>query len=365
MLGSELSNDLNDISTTVLGQSSGDTFKGIGNSLKGQLFKTFNALGELKELGRDGHFSGTTTGDKLGVDHDVLGNSEGILQVSFHFVQDILGGTSEEDGASLGVLAFNHEGEVVITNLSDVEETTLGTNIRFLDFFRSVDDLSTSDSGNSVVISLSDTTNAGDVLLKEVMLSQIRNTLFSDDDIGLVLHDVVAHIGDFFHFFLEGRRHVIFLGHFHVGLGFTLLVFQSAIQKKDSGVFNGSSHLGVDNIFIEHNTIQNLAFFKETSGNFFNFSISLGINGESSIFSGVAHHDGSHTLESQFSDGTSPSGCELSSDAALNSYSNIIIFININGGGNFLENLHGLFEGLEVSANNDGGMHLSFEEGCS
>lgn len=114
---------------------------------------------------RDFHFNGTTTGNELGVNEDVLSNGQTVVEVSFHFVEDVLGGTSQNDGTSFGVFAFGHESEVFITNKLNFEQTALLTNIRFLDFFRSVDDGSTRNSGNSIVIGLSDSSDNGDVLL--------------------------------------------------------------------------------------------------------------------------------------------------------------------------------------------------------
>jgi len=55
------------------------------------------------------------------------------MQVSLDLIEDILGGTSENDGASGWVLAFLEEGEIVITDLLDLEDSALCSNIRFLE----------------------------------------------------------------------------------------------------------------------------------------------------------------------------------------------------------------------------------------
>lgn len=114
---------------------------------------------------RDFHFYSTTTGNELGVDEDILSNSQTIMEISFHFIEDILRSTSQKDGASFGGFTFGHESEVFITNKLNFEETAFLTDIGFLDFFRSVNDGSTRNSRNSIVIGLSDSSDNRDVLL--------------------------------------------------------------------------------------------------------------------------------------------------------------------------------------------------------
>jgi len=112
------------------------------------------------------------------------------VQVALNFVKDILGGASEKNGASLGVLALSHEREVVVTDLLDLEEATKGTDVTLLELGGSVDNGGTSASSDSVVISLTKTSETGDVsTLEEVVLSCVRDTLLGDNNIGVKLED--------------------------------------------------------------------------------------------------------------------------------------------------------------------------------
>jgi len=63
----------------------------------------------LVEGNRHSHFGGTTSGEKVGVKHNVTGHKHGVVQVPLNLVQDILGGTAKEKSAGLGLLALDNE----------------------------------------------------------------------------------------------------------------------------------------------------------------------------------------------------------------------------------------------------------------
>ena len=63
------------------------------------------------------HFGRSTTGNKFRFKKDVTSHVHGILQIAFNFVKDVLGSSTQQDSASLGIFTFHHEAEVLITNL--------------------------------------------------------------------------------------------------------------------------------------------------------------------------------------------------------------------------------------------------------
>jgi len=69
--------------------------------------ESFNGRGNLLQVRRYFHFDSTTSRDEFRVDEDVFRNCKAIMEISFHFVEDILRGTSEKDGASFRLLAFS------------------------------------------------------------------------------------------------------------------------------------------------------------------------------------------------------------------------------------------------------------------
>lgn len=121
MLGSEFGDGSDNINSTVLGQSFWDNLKGSSNSSVRELFKSLNGASLLIKSGRDFHLEGSTSWDELGVNKNVLSDSQTVSQVSLHFVQDVLGGSSEDDTAGFWFLAFSHEGEIFISNQLNFE----------------------------------------------------------------------------------------------------------------------------------------------------------------------------------------------------------------------------------------------------
>ena len=250
------------------------------------------------------------------------------MKVSLDLIEDILGGTSEEDGASLGVLALSHEGEIVITNLLNLKESALGTNIRLLKFLRAVNNSGTTDTSNSVVVGLTDTTDDCAVsVLKEEVLGSIANTLLGNDDVGLNSKDILTHLLDFLFFSLKSLLEIVFLCEFHVSHRLTLLVLKRAIEENNTRVLDDSSHSGVSNILVEHNTVQNLALFEETTWDLFNLGVSLNINLDVVTFLAVNSLD---SLDSEVNNEVTPLGRELSADARRDNLLEVSLILNIN-----------------------------------
>lgn len=62
---------------------------------------------------------------------------------------------------------------ILVTNLFNVEETTLGTDIRVLKIIHTIHNGSANSTCNTIVVSLAHTTNGSDISLDKVVLSQI------------------------------------------------------------------------------------------------------------------------------------------------------------------------------------------------
>lgn len=274
---------------------------------------TFNCIRVLLEAASDFHLDGTTTGDELRVEHDVSGNTESVVKVSFDLIEDILGCASEHDGASLGALALSHEGEVVVSDLLDLEETALGTDIAVLELLGSVGDGGAGDTGDTVVVSLTDSADHSAVsVLEQEVLSGIADSLLGDDNVGLHSEDVFAHLADFLLFHHEGLLEVVFLGELHVGHRFSLLVLEGAIEENNSGVLDDTSHAGVGHVLVEHDTGENLALLKETTWNLLDFGVSLDVDLDEFAILAV---DGLDGLDGEVNDEVAPLGGELGADA--------------------------------------------------
>ena len=114
----------------------------------------------------DLHFNGAAPRYQLGLEEDVPGDVDGVLEVALDLVQDVLGGAPEQDGAGLGVLALLDEGEVLVADLPDLEETRAQPDVLLGDLVGPVHDGGAAGPGHSQVVGLSEPSDHGDVGLQ-------------------------------------------------------------------------------------------------------------------------------------------------------------------------------------------------------
>jgi len=87
VLGSKFSHNSNDISTTVLGKCSRDDFQCACKCFVWPLLYSFNFIRFFQKSGSQFHFDSTTTWYKFRVHHYIAGYSQGIMKVSFNFIE--------------------------------------------------------------------------------------------------------------------------------------------------------------------------------------------------------------------------------------------------------------------------------------
>lgn len=95
------------------------------------------------------------------------------MEVSLDLIQNIFRRPAQQDRACLGILALCQEGEVFITDLRNLEEPTMGTDVGGCCGENGVDDCCTSCTSNAVVVRLADTANSSDIVFDEEMLCEI------------------------------------------------------------------------------------------------------------------------------------------------------------------------------------------------
>ncbi len=91
--------------------------------------------------------------------------------------------TSENDAAGGVFFTFGEISEIFIANFIDFKQSAFFSYIWFLNFFRSVDDFGSWDSGDSVVIGFSDSSDDWDVFFDEEMDGVFRDSFFGDNDV--------------------------------------------------------------------------------------------------------------------------------------------------------------------------------------
>lgn len=107
------------------------------------------------------------------MEQDVAGDAHGILQIALNLIEHVFGGTSEENGARLGGLAFGEEGEVLVTDLFNLEEAALGAHIGLLQILNTINNGGACGSRYPVVVCLAHTPEGGNVGFHEVVLCQV------------------------------------------------------------------------------------------------------------------------------------------------------------------------------------------------
>jgi len=363
VLGAE-GGDLTDgTGTAVLNEGLGDDLHGGGNAAEGPLLDTANILGLFQNSASDGHLGGTTSGEDTGVEDDVTDGGHSVVEVTVDLHEDILGGTTKKDGTGLGVLALLEVGEVLISDLADLKETTSGSDIRVLDLRRLVGDGGTGGTSDTIVIGLADTADTRNAGLDEKVLCQVGHSLLGEDDIGLVGDDIVTDLLNVLLLDSEDGVKIGLVGDFNVGLRLSLLVLQRAIEKENTGVLDLTGHLGVYNILVDHDTIEDAALVEETSGDLLHTSVSLDVNLLLSIT--TVNSDLENGIQSELGDEVSETRHELGSQTRLDELQNSIGVSEVERESSLLHDFNSGIEGLDVRKDNVTRVHVALEEGVS
>ena len=173
MLGPHASQDTNRAGSCVLSQRPGNNLHSISDGLVRPLLNAFNRLRQLAQFDRNCHLDSTATRGQSWVEDDIPGNGHSILKVALNLVDNVLGRTTQKDGASLRVLAFSEEGEIFVADLLDFEQSTSRSYVRFLEVIDPVHDRRTSGTSDTVVIRLPHSAESCDVGLHQEVLCEV------------------------------------------------------------------------------------------------------------------------------------------------------------------------------------------------
>lgn len=105
----ELCQSSDHVATAVLNQRTRDHLECVGDSLVGRALNALESLCLVCERDRDCHLCCAATRRQRRVEHDVPCDGHGVCEVAIDLVQDVLGRTTEEDGARFRVGAFCEE----------------------------------------------------------------------------------------------------------------------------------------------------------------------------------------------------------------------------------------------------------------
>lgn len=186
-----------------------------------------------------------------------------------------------------------------------------------------------------------------------------RNTLLSNDEIGLECDDSIADVLHLFLFNLKNAVPVVLLGDLNVGLGLALLVLERAVKEKNAGVLDPPPHLGVGDILVDHDAIDNLGVLDLTTGDLLDTRVALDIH----LLLSTARIKRNCTdgAQCETAHELRPPRDELGSDGGLDQVIHGLVIVDIDRGGNFLDNGESIGESALEGRDNDDGVDVTFE----
>jgi hypothetical protein len=262
-----------------------------------------------------------------------------------------------------------------------VEETALSSDIALAKVVDTVDDGSAGSASDTVVVRLANATNGGDVGLDEVVLGEIccrvvsgllterkrekgrtRNTLLGENEIGLELDNLLAHGLDLLLLDLQDAVPVRFLGDLDIRLGLPLLVLERTIKEDDPRVFDTAAHLGVGDVLVEHDTVEDLRVLNLASGNLLDLGVALEVDRLVAVL--LARND-ANSLEGELAHHVRPPGDELGADGSLDEGKHLVLVRGVDRDGDGLDDEESFGEGTLEGGDDDDGVDVALEVGKS
>ena len=107
--GVHFSDDLLGLETSVLGEGTGDNFKGLSEALEGVLVEAGLLLGELLDLCGQVDLGGTGTGNHTGISDESLDGVDTIIDGAFGVLEERVGRSSQDNGSHLVLVLVTSE----------------------------------------------------------------------------------------------------------------------------------------------------------------------------------------------------------------------------------------------------------------
>eukprot|EP00968_Pinguiococcus_pyrenoidosus_P015771 scaffold1469_cov257-Pinguiococcus_pyrenoidosus.AAC.4 len=307
MLGAQLGDGSDHIRARVLRQRARDDLERLPDRLEWPLVHALY-VGRLsgERLG-DAHLGSAAAGEKLGLEHDVADNLHRVLEITLDLIQDVLGPSTEHDGARLGVLALLQEGEVLVSNLAHLEETTTRAEIGLAHLLWTVHNGGANRPGDAVVVRLAQAAESCDACLREVMLGQVRDAFLRHDDVRPEGDDVGAQVLDVLLLHPQHAFEVLFIRDLHVRLRLALLVLERAVEEEDPRILDAAPHLRVRRDLVEHDAVQDGTVGDLATRNLLYFGVALDVHFRPVSAVG---HDAADRVDGEADDDVAEAGAE-------------------------------------------------------
>ena len=170
-----------------------------------------------------------------------------------------------------------------------------------------------------------------------------RNTLLGDDQVRLESDDGIAHGLDLLLLDLQYPVPVLLLADFDVGLGLALLVLERAVEQNDPGLLDAPPHLGVGDVLVEHDTVQNLAILDFSTGYFLHSGVPLDIN--LPLAASDLKRNRPHRLQGKVAHQLRPPRDELGADRGGDQGVHSLVIVDVDGYRDFFDDGDGIRKG--------------------
>jgi len=89
------------------------------------------------------------------------------------------------------------------------------------------------------------------------------------------------------------------LGELQLGGRLSFFLLQRTVQQDDSGILDFSAHVGVSDVFVDHDALQHARVFNQSSGDLLDTSLLFDIDFVCPTAFRLVDLDGAHTLQRQ------------------------------------------------------------------
>ncbi len=199
------------------------------------------------------------------------------------------------------------------------------------------------------------------IILGQKVTLLTRNTLLGDDQVGLDGNDGLADGLDLLLLNLQNAVPVFLLGDFNVGLGLALLVLEGAVEENDAGVLDAPAHLGMCDIFVEHQAVEDLAVLNLATGHLFDTCVALDVDLGVSV-AGLPG-DGTDSLEGKVAHQVHPAADKLGADGGGDELGHGLVVVDVDRGGDFFNNFESICEGALEGGDDDYGVNVALKLG--
>ena len=233
--------------------------------------------------------------------------------------------------------------------------------VAFLQIINPIDDGSASSPSNAVVVRFTDSPYRRDVGLYKETLRQVRDAFFRNDEIGLARQNSVTHMLNLLLLNLQNPIPIILLTNLNIRLRLPLLILQRTIQQHNPWILNPAPHLGVRDVLIQHDAVDDLGALDLAAGELLDARVALDVDFLAAGADVVGHR--AHGLQGEAAHEVRPARDEFGADTGGEEGGHCFVGGCVDGEGDFGDDGQGVGEGAFEGGDYGDGVDVAFELG--